>query len=756
MKLLRQFGCIVLLFTLVSCGGGDGSLSRDDNDGGGNGGGDGGNATYSVTLSKTDGNVSVDNSLIITAAVTNNGDALSGELVTFIINNPDLANFSPAIGTATTSVDGNASIILNSGSVDGAGFITATLNSDSDISDSITFTSDGDGDIGGEVNVSALDLLASSQQIASSGSQNIDLIAIAKDNNNNLLEGVNVTFSADSGQIQLINAITGADGKANAILRTDNEPSNRAITVTAMSDQVNDDIVIQVLGTTVQLTGSSSLAINDNNNYIVKLLDSDGNGIANEEIIFLLSNESSNGNIASLSIPDSVTTDFSGQASIVISGSSGGNNTIIASALGATVNKEVSVQADSFLFTNFNNGNGININPSVNPTFDIVDVFLSDSASLTLTWLRNGVPVADGTVVNFTSTRGVVSTSSATIIDGTVAVSINSLDAGRATVTFTGSDGTVELNNQFEFEFVAEDADSIVAQASPNSLGPNGQQSTVSVVVKDVNFNLVKNKIIDFTLTDSNGGVIFPASAVTDSNGSASTVYTSNAVSAFEGISIKGTVRDTPSQNDTVNLTVSERSVFISLGTGNNIIEEDITTYNKQYSVFVTDIDSNPVENAELTISAIPNTYYKGRWFRLYDDEDNFIVWGAQGETIIDPKFPCLNEDENLNGILDLGEDTNSDSVLTPGNIVGALGSVTTDIQGRAVIDILYAKSFGLWVDVDLILSTRVNGTESSRKATFTLPVSANDINKEDETPPTAGVGLDGPFGVLANCAVTD
>jgi hypothetical protein len=370
-------------------------------------------------------------------------------------------------------------------------------------------------------------------------------------------------------------------------------------------------------------------------------------------------------------------------------------------------------------------------------------------------------------MVNFSATRGTLTASSATTVDGKVSVSLSSDNAGKSLVTFSGVDGDVALNNQLEFEFIAETADSLIAQASPNSIGPNGQTSTISVVVNDPNGNLVKNKLIKFNLTDVSGGEIFPSEAITDSNGSASTVYTSKSVSAKGGISILAEVKDTPSVNDTVTLTVADRELFITLGTGNQMEEPTVTTYNKQFSVFVTDVDSTPVENIELTVSAIPSNYYKGEWIKYYDLAGTFVAWGTAVQTGLDvngrPIYSddprsCLNEDKNTDGILDIGEDEiadgngNGDGMLTPGNVVAALGNITTDENGQAVIDIRYPHSHGSWVDINLIVTAKVKGTESVSQTTFTLPTLADDILDEDITPPTSGIELNSPFGRENSC----
>ena len=57
----------------------------------------------------------------------------------------------------------------------------------------------------------------------------------------------------------------------------------------------------------------------------------------------------------------------------------------------------------------------------------------------------------------------------------------------------------------------------------------------------------------------------------------------------------------------------------------------------------------------------------KGRW--VYNDVDS--IWN-----VVDV-FQCDNEDENDNGILDEGEDTNEDQQLTP----GIVGTVTLQIM---------------------------------------------------------------------------
>ncbi len=764
MQLFRRLSFTMLLMsmmTLVACGGGDGDLT-------GGGDGEGGTSdTAKISISKSEGDLSATNDITISASLVLNssGAAVVGKLITFTLNDPSIAVFDPVVGTAITDASGIATITVKVTDVAGGVEVTATaVGSDSDTgSASIGFTSAGDGVkiVEGEPQAASIRLFASSQQLASSGAQSIELSAIAKDNNNNLLEGVTINFASDSGALgKVLDAsgsssnVTGSDGKVAMKLSTQDEPSNRVILVTVTSGDITDSLEIEVVGTTVTLTGSSSLALDDETSYIVNVLDSDGNGVAKTEVAISASK------VDEITIPTSVTTDSEGQATVKVTGTVGGTNSIIVTALGATASQDVSVQADSFLFTSFSNG--INtVNPSNTPI--VPDVSLAQTASITLTWMRENAVVSDGKSVSFTTTRGIINVNSATTVDGEVTATLTSTDAGTALVTFVGSDvvdgEAVELTNQLEFEFFADTAATIKAQASPNSIGPNKQTSTVSVIVKDVNGNLVKNKRIKFVLEDVSGGSIFPATAVTDSSGSASTIYTSNNTSAKDAVSITAVVEDTPAITDTVNLTVSNRELFISLGTGNELEELGTTDYVKEYSVFVTDAESNAVENVELTVSAIPENYYKGLWVPTFDGSD-FVLWLALGEgstNIPGPvyleKTRCVNEDANFDGILDDGEDFNGDGKLTPGNIVSISGSLITDEDGRSLIKVTYPQSYGQWLDVKLIVSGKVTGSENSTQAIFTLPALIDDVNDEDVTPPSQGIGTRGPFGLSNDCS---
>jgi hypothetical protein len=277
-------------------------------------------------------------------------------------------------------------------------------------------------------------------------------------------------------------------------------------------------------------------------------------------------------------------------------------------------------------------------------------------------------------------------------------------------------------------------------------VAPSGQTSTISSVVRDPNGNLVKGKVINFLVDDVSGGTISPNQATTDRSGIASTVYTSNAVSSFEAVKVYATVADTPTVSNFTSLTVGDRAFDISIGTGRLIEAPEQSSYAKEFSVFVTDPDSNPVPNALMTFAAPPvkftdgGEYRKGFW--RYDEDNNIWLQVITAD--------CANEDVDGNGILDVGEDTNNDGLLTPGNVVSIPSTSNTDDNGQTLINILYAKQFGAWVDVDISVKAESAGSESSESQEFPLPVAATDLVDDASPPPSS------PYGESSSCIDTD
>lgn len=727
------------LLGLFSCGGG--SVSRDGTSTGGGTGGGNTPVTISMQLEFRDSTGQSSTELsesspltLITTATDSNGDPVTSTLVTYTFQPEGLAVFGNDSGTASTNSEGVATIDILVGAKSGAGQITATLSSGETAT--TTFNSAGTVLIGEQP--ASLVLYANSTQLASSGSDQIELIALVKDANNVLLEGVDITFSANAdASIQEIQRTTAADGVAKAILTTQNNAENRTITVTARTGTFVEDLEIAVVGTSISVNGPPSVILGSDAELTIFLSNSDGKGIANKTV------QVSSANVNQFD-SSALVTDEEGQVTVNYTANNSGIDVITATALNVSGTKNISVQQDQFSFT----------------SVTTEDIPLGELSTLELTWLKENSPLANG-AITLTSTRGTLSSGSVTTdAQGKASFQISSNNAGRAVVSAQGKDANGNIvNARAVVEFIATDVNNIILSASPNSIGPSGQKSTITAVLRDLEGNLVKGKTVNFNADDVSGGEISPASAVTDSNGLASTVYTSLNVTSENGITITATEPES-GVDATTNITVGKRAQFISIGTGNFIEAPDETSYLKKFTVFVTDANSNPVKNVELTITGTPVKYtellepkaqpgdpnynvirpafYKGYWWP-FPDAENFKYWA------VERTIGCVNEDVDGDGIEDANEDTNGDSSLTPGNILSITGEVVTDENGQAIIELRYAKTFAAWGEVKITASTPVSGSESQTSQFFTLSASGDDLILET-TPPNSN-----PFGSGTN-----
>ena len=135
----------------------------------------------------------------------------------------------------------------------------------------------------------SIDALTSNPQLQSDGGIPVTISALVKDENNNFIEGATVVFRSDTGSLQPVNLVTGADGTASALLTTAGEPQNRVITVTATTGESTDNVLtdtvtVTVIGTDLQITGPVSLAQGATATYTLVLNNADGTGIEGETV----------------------------------------------------------------------------------------------------------------------------------------------------------------------------------------------------------------------------------------------------------------------------------------------------------------------------------------------------------------------------------------------------------------------------------------------------------------------------------------
>jgi len=603
----------------------------------------------------------------------------------------------------------------------------------------------------GTSSVASVILLASTPNLGSSSSAEVELAAQVKDANNAMMEGQTVIFSATGGGLQITSGTTDAAGFAKAKLSTAGDPTNRSITVTATAGTRSASMGIDVTGTSVTVSGESSVVVGDNTDLTVFLKDSAGNGIPNKTVAV----SSASGNALSASI---LTTGPSGSTQVTLSGTAVGADTITVTALGATAYFSVEVSPDQFSLS-----------------LPGTDMAIGQNHTITVTWSQEGIPVDDGLTVNFSATRGTLSSSTATTSGGQATVNINSSNAGPVEVTASVVGGP---SASIPADFVATTPASITLQAEVATIGPNGQEDPITVRVRDINNNLVGNIPIRFSVVqDNSNGSISNSTDITDSLGRASTIYTSTDVTtAKDGVIIQAEVESratyegagipcaTSSLCSTVAITVAQADLFVRLGTGNLLEPYSSTLYKKPYTVVVTDSAGNARPNVDVKISLIPIWYAKGRYY-LGAGDDGFL--GTDDDVAPWRKFTstpdlveeCESEDNlnpdpdtKFNGIIDLLEDINENGQIEPGNVAVVPGTVVTNEDGIANFDITYAKNFGTWVQVKLTATAQVAGSEGSDAKEFWLSVLAADVANKDVLPP----GYVSPFGKVLDCTEPD
>ncbi|MEN3158774.1 Ig-like domain-containing protein [Alkalimonas sp. NCh-2] len=681
--------------------------------------------------------LSAEQPLTATATLTSSTGNVAGQVIAFSMAPSNLASLSTNTGTALTNANGVASITLSATDVSGAGQLTAEYvypDGETTRTASAGFNSAGDG--GGETSViiSSIRLLADRTQLGSGASDVLQLSALVRDSNNVLLAGVPVIFATDSGELVVTSANTEQDGVAKAKLTSQIDKSVRDIVVSARVSNVRDELLVRVVGTSLEVAAPSAVVLGDQVSINFSLQDASGQGIANE----VLTVSSELGNPLSQTSP---TTGSNGQVSISYDAVTSGDDTLLVSALGLNQSVKLSVKADSFVFLKATENEAA-----------IPEVDLNTPSGMSLEWLTDAVPNANNDVL-FSTTRGSIASSIAGLNDGNVVAQTSTDGAGRASVfiqsafaglaTISARGGDNEVSTQKVIEFVATNPSKMEVQAFPAQLVP-GDSSSIRAIVRDANNNPVKNQLVAFSLDNSAGGSISSGTATTNSQGVATTSFTADQTTGAgvngENLVVSASLVDNAAVTDSTDIAVGGRTLFFRFGTGNSIETPSASTYRKEFSIIVTDASGNPVANQPLNVAAVSLRYRKGIWVPAPPPPASFKSWEAQTSA------HCLSEDVNFNGILDLGEDTNGDGLLTPGNVATVPATVTSNGDGIAVFHVTYNRDVAPWVDIRLQVTGFAAGTENISYREYTLTAAASDLTTETVSPPA------NPFGISPKC----
>lgn len=719
MQMIRRFLLLLVVASLVACGGGSGDTAPF---GGTPPPGPGPSPSPGTTAGIADLDVRLSAATIANTGTTN---------VTATIT--ALNSSRVALPGATVNVSANAGAVLTvaSSTTDASGRITAQVGIGSDPTNrDITITASAGGVsksailrvVNSSTGTTATTIeVLTSTPTAGTGGDAVQIRAFVKDSNNNALAAAPVSFTATTGTLSGASTATDATGVATASFSAGADKSNRTAVITVTSGAITQTLSLPIEGTRLSISGPSSMILGNSATFDVVINDSKGNPVPGVTVTA----SSSIGNVVT-PVGSAVSTSTGQVRFNYTAGNSGADNLQFSGAgVVQRLTPALAVSGEDFSF----------VSPAPSSTVNV-----GVSTPLQVRLRSGGAPVAGRTIL-FATTGGTLSaTSAATAADGVATVNLTSASAGPVTVqaTVQGSSTSTTL----PLLVVATVPANLVLQVSPTAIPPNpvgssANQAQVFARVTDASGNPVQGRTVNFTrVSDPSGGNLLQASATTDASGQATVAYRSGSESTSDGgVVLSGTVADT-AISGTARLTVNQTALFIALGTGNEIQNLDPQTYKKDWVAYVTDSNGIPLNGITLTNRAIPLFFYLGE---LGFDG---AVWRWRGTIHV-----CRNEDRNLNGVLDPGEDDNGDGRLWPGNVIAVTpGSMQTAV-GRATLSLIYAESYAPWVEMELRTSATVSGTESSTRVSFIVTGSAPDFSNENVAP----AGRVSPFGTAPN-----
>ncbi len=715
-KLLSTLALLIVTATLAGCGGTDAFVPPGSS-------GAGGLSVATLTVTSSAATLPPDGSTVtITVTATDkNNVAVDGAAITFATSAGTIA-----VTNGTTGVTGQATAKLSAQGVAAATIITITATTGS-VNGKTTVTVAG--------SKQTLTLSTNVPQIPSApGGTPATIKALLVDANNNVVSGAAVSFQATSGALTVTQGTTDATGTAIATLSAGTSAQNRTITVTATSGTSMATLQVQVIGTALTVSGPTSLVQGAPGTYTATLVDSGGNGIVGQGITLT----STLGNTLA---PASVTTGATGSATFTYTAVNAGTDTITATTYaGAMVSTQtVSISSQNFTITA----------PVANAT---IPVGMANAVPVTISWTAAGVQQS-GTV-NFSSSRGTVTPTSVTVTNGVMgsAVTLYSPTAGPANLSATALQGGVTVATaQASVSFVApvSTAAAVSVQANPSAVPTQGTSTIVATVVDGSvpNPNPVQGATVNFTLTDATGGTLSAGSAVTNAQGQATVTYTASTGSSTpNGVTIAVQVLGTNIKNTTT-LTVGGQTVFLSLGTGNIVIEYNNTQYELPYTVQAVDASGHGLPGVTVTFSLQSTGYLMGGM-------PTYVSPSWLDGLIYVPNSVCPNTEvyEN-NGKIETSvpNPVPANWVLTaiPGSVASTdVSSIVTSSVGSGPVNLIYPKDHAYWVQVALTATATVAGTQNSTTASFILPGAAPDYANQSQSPP----GQFSPYGQNGTC----
>jgi hypothetical protein len=368
----------------------------------------------------------------------------------------------------------------------------------------------------------------------------------------------------------------------------------------------------------------------------------------------------------------------------------------------------------------------------------------------------------NGQTVKFATTNGTV-TPQALI---TNIRQENGMWVGDASTIFSGAvasiatiSATFGTNVVYVAQRVSPGVPAMISIQSESTVLAPGANTKVIALVKDKNGSPIPNTEVSFNIikdTSSTGQISQPT-AITDSAGRATVIYTAGAAQTLGGgVEINASAGDAkvqePVYSPTLKLTVATQSAYITISQ-NHLVTTDPdnnTYYNKDFSASVVDTAGNPIANQKISISLELVSFMKGNfnWVRDYtygQTSDGTWSWlgiwrWSRDYTIYDNSIP-----KRITTFVECPSNEYASNLAILGMNNSALGTKATfitDSQGKFDFKIRYGKNYSNWLRVNLNASTTVSTKDNTMALSFVPPVAVVDVDdvagkfRPDETSP--------------------
>ncbi|MGJ8691898.1 MAG: beta strand repeat-containing protein [Thalassotalea sp.] len=507
MKLLRHLSCLMLIFTIISCGGSGGSLSRVDT------GGEGGTTgTLKLEITADTTLVTRNNAAQITATLTSNGVPVENKIIDFQATIGTLSKT-----TAVTNELGIATTSLVSGSDIGNGIVTASYDSLSLPFEVLL------------LEVRDLALTISDANVLDNTPVTITATLL---NDGVPLTNQLINFSSTKGALE-VDAVS-TDSSGIATLRLSAGSDKGAGTIVATYDNITETIPFVILGRNLSIAASNTqVSAAQPANITVQLLNGT-QPIAGEIVTF----STDLGNLSPRL--GKVLTNSSGIAGIVLTaGDVKGAGTVTAMLsddMEETINFES--QGDDIAITGDINILLTLVDSDGNPTETI-----SSSKPGRIIATVNGITAPE--IVTFTSTLGdipiataITNGSNQATVDivagsdlgaGIITAKINSGETGNSFVIIGATDVRMGSGSPFQ-ESVADTSLSTISA---------GGTTVISVDIVDDAGNLFAELVqVNFSSSCTSAGTATLSSPIVTSNGQATSTYLAQGCVGDDTISV--------------------------------------------------------------------------------------------------------------------------------------------------------------------------------------------------------------------------